>query len=78
MLRRLIAAHASAERTCYCVIGSRRGGTFQCNFSAEQVSREATEWSDKVGLCLSGVWGPVGLQTNGLTKVRPDINQNTC
>ena len=47
MLRRLIASSASAERTRYCVVGSSRGGMFQCNFSAERVRREAAEWSDK-------------------------------
>ena len=43
MLRRLIASHASAERTRYCVISSRRVGMFQRNFSAERVRQEATE-----------------------------------
>ena len=46
----------SAERTRYCVISSRRGGMFQCDFSAERVRREATERSDKGSWMLVWVW----------------------
>ena len=53
-------AEFCAERTHYCVIGSRRGSMFQCNFSAKQVRREATERSDKdswlLVWSLDGAW----------------------
>ena len=32
---------------------------FQCNFSAEWVRQEATEWSDKAVGRLGSVWGPL-------------------
>ena len=63
MLRRLIACCASTERPLCCVVGSSRGGLFQCNFSAERVRREATAWSDKGSWLLVWVravcWGPL-------------------
>ena len=39
-------SRTSTERTRYCVIGSRRGSMFQCNFSAKRVRQEAAGWSD--------------------------------
>ena len=58
MLRSLIASRASAK--CYCVISSCWGRTFQCNFSAERVRREATEWLDKGSWPLVRVWAVFG------------------
>ena len=54
----LTASRASAERTRYSGVGSTSKRCVQCNFSAQQVRQEATEWSDKVVGRLGGVWGP--------------------
>ena len=47
------------KSTRYCVVGSG-GRMSQCNFSAEQVRREATQWSDKGSWLLVWVWAVCG------------------
>ena len=41
------SSRASVERTRHCLVGSRLRAVFQCNFPAERVRQEATEWSDE-------------------------------
>ena len=56
----LIASCTSAEHTCYCGAGSTSKRCVQCNFSAEPVRHEATEWSDKGSWLLVSVWAVCG------------------
>ena len=64
-------SYPKAERTCYCVIGSRWGGMFQCYLSAERVRQEATEWAGKGSWLLVWVWAMCG----GLYRVIKDTEK---
>ena len=66
-LTQVSASPESAALTSYCVVGSILRSVFQCNFSAEWVRREATEWLDKgrwfeSGLCVGPGIGMTGQQ----------------
>ena len=52
--------HASVE------LAARRSSVFKCNFIADRVRQEATEWSDKGSWLLVWVWAVCG----GLNRIK--------
>ena len=69
------ASHASAKCTRYCCAGSKSKRCVQCNFSAEQVRRDATERSDKGSWLLVWVWAVCGGLTGDHYYITHNINK---